>query len=177
MSVEALAVPTTSLRAPGAVQLAISCIRSFQLASPVKARLPAAKALFIPSFQAASNRNRSNVELAAPKLGTLVTVNRKTAEVMVDPEGMLLTSNRSNPRRTPPWPSRPASNQVIPPALLPGLLEVMNVSATTGNVTISAEAGSVANPIAMHTYNNNISIQAFITTYSYEITFHLGPLR
>jgi hypothetical protein len=57
---------------------------------------------------------------------------------MVDPDGMPLRSKRNIPRRTPPLPSVPASIDVLPPALLVGLPLLIEVSATTERVAVSA---------------------------------------
>ena len=81
-----------------------------------------------------------------------MTVSCSTADVMVDPVGMPLKSNRSRPRRVPNEPSRPAVNPGVPPLLLSGALLRMKVSATGFRLMVSADVanGSRASTITAH---------------------------
>jgi hypothetical protein len=121
---EVLLVAAASAAAPGCVQFDVFSMLAVQFASPSVAGAPLLTPTLLPSPQAMFNRARLSGALTGPTPGTFVTVTSTTTDVTVTPAGIELTSNLSKPRRTPPpplGPSRPASNQVAPPALLAGI--------------------------------------------------------
>jgi hypothetical protein len=82
--------------------------------------------------------------------------------VTVDPAGMVLKLKRSSPRRMPPTPSVPASNQPVAPALLPAWPLLMNVSSVTVRLATAPRPQTGQNNTATQTLHSEMLMRVFI---------------